>query len=167
MISRRVFATLALAFSSALMLILCHEPHDPIRALLVQLESAAERKDASAILSRLTPDFRCASGASRDDAASLLHRYFSAYETFRLDIYDVAVEREESRAVLRCRVDFCGKTRSFGGLNALLPPSAMYRFDLRLVLMGDRWSVREAHWEELSSSSAPAPASQMATQAKT
>jgi hypothetical protein len=145
--------TLVLVFS--IPLVMCRGNQDPILALLAQLEEEAERRDANAIVARLAPDFRCPAGSSREDAAALLRRYFSAYETVRLEIYDVAIEREESNVILRFRADFSGKALPLRGLSALLPPTAMYRFELRLVPNGDEWKISEADWEVLNASSAP------------
>jgi hypothetical protein len=155
MIMRHGLLLIALALVFAVSQITCRGTQEPILALLARLEAEAEKRDSSAIVSHLSPDFRCSAGPSREDAAALLRRYFSAYETVRLEVYEVVVEREESSAVLRFRVDFSGKAPRLGGLSALLPPSAMYRFELRLVPNGDEWMINEARWEDLGPSSAP------------
>ena len=48
---------------------------------------------------------------------------------------------------MRCVVEFAGRARSLGGLKGLLPPSAVYRFELGVVEEGGAWRVREAAWE--------------------
>jgi hypothetical protein len=127
----------------------CRKSKDPIAALLDRLEAAAEKRDASALASHLAADFRGQHGETRSDAEALLRRYLTSYETVRLEIYDVAITRNDSDAILRFRVDFSGQALKFGGLNALLPPSAMYRFELGLELEGDEWKIARADWEDL------------------
>jgi hypothetical protein len=131
-------------------LVACGGPKDPILKLLADIERAAEAKDAAGIEARLTPDFRGGNGLPRAEVRSMLQRYFLAYEKVALELYEVEVERAEDTARVRFRVDFSGRPLKIGGLGGLLPPEAMYRFDLGLRRTGDVWMVAEADWEELT-----------------
>lgn len=133
----------------------CGGPQDPIQVLLTDLEKAAERRDADAVVRHLAPDFRASGGLARADVGPLLRRYFAAYEKVNLTVYDIAIERGEGTLRARFRVDFDGRPLQLGGLGGFLPPSAMYRFDLGLRLIEDRWLVADAQWEEVT---APAQA---------
>jgi hypothetical protein len=44
-------------------------------------------------------------------------------------------------------VEFSGQARKAFGLEGLLPPSAVYRFDLEVADEGGTWRVRRAAWE--------------------
>jgi hypothetical protein len=63
-----------------------------------------------------------------------------------IDVYGVETEREGTSARVRCVVEFSGKARQAFGLEGLLPPSAVYRFDLDAVDEGGVWRVRGTTW---------------------
>ena len=64
-----------------------------------------------------------------------------------IDVYGVETERDGSAARVRCVVEFSGQARKAFGLEGLLPPSAVYRFDLDVADEGGTWRVRGATWE--------------------
>jgi len=144
-VSGSLLAAIALAVLAA-----CGGPKDPVQALLTDLETAAEHRDAEAVVSHLAPDFRGSGGLLRTDVGPLLRRYFAAYEKVNLHVYDVTIERGEGTVRARFRVDFDGRPLQFGGLGGFLPPSAMYRFDLGLRQIEGRLLVAEAAWEEVA-----------------
>ena len=121
-------------------------PADPVAALLADLEAAAEERDAERFGERLSPDFRSADGLGRPEALAQLRRYFAAYESVALEVYGVETEREGTSARVRCLVEFSGKARQAFGLGGLLPPSAVYRFELDAADEGGVWRVRRATW---------------------
>jgi len=133
----------------------CGAKKDPIESLLADLEEAAEARDAGRIEGHLTPDFVGTGGTRRGDVGPLLRRTFAAYESVNLDVYDVKIERQGESARLGFAVDFNGRTLELRGLAGLLPPSAMFRFDLGLRLAGDDWEVASADWEEVLPQDAP------------
>ena len=125
----------------------CSRPSaDPVQALLGELEAAAEARDAERFAERLAPTFRGAHDLGRPDALALLRRYFAAYESVAIDVYGVEVEREGTTARVQCVVDFSGRARQAFGLAGLLPPSAVYRFDLDVADEDGAWRVRGAKW---------------------
>ena len=121
-------------------------PADPVAALLVELEAAAEARDAARFVERLAPAFRGAHGLGRPEVLAQLKRYFAAYESVAIDVYGVETERDGASARVQCVVDFSGKARQAFGLEGLLPPSAVYRFDLDLAEADGEWRVRGATW---------------------
>jgi hypothetical protein len=125
-------------------------PADPIDELRGELEAAAEARDAERFESRLSEDFEGPRGLTRADAVVTLRRYFAAYESVSLEIYDVEVERETASARVRFVVEFSGRARPLGGLPGLLPPAAVYRFDLGVGDEDGTWRVQTARWERLS-----------------
>jgi hypothetical protein len=122
-------------------------PADPVEALLAELEAAAETRDAERFAGRLAPGFRGAHGLGRADAVVQLKRYFAAYESVSIDVYGVEADREGPAARVLCVVEFSGRARTAFGLEGLLPPSAVYRFDLDVADEGGAWRVRGATWE--------------------
>lgn len=138
----------AALLASLAVLTACGGSRDPIETLLKDLERAAEHRDAEEVVRHLASDFHGTGAIARAEVGPLLRRYFAAYETVNLDVYDVAIERGEGTARLRFRADLDGRPLRVGGLGGLLPPSAMYRFDLHLRLVEGRWLVAEAEWEE-------------------
>ena len=125
-------------------------PSDPVEELLQELEAAAEGRDADRFGARLSQDFRPARGGGRADSLATLRRYFAAYESVGLEVYGVEVDREGEAAQVRLVVEFAGRARQLGGLQGLLPPAAVYRFDLGVAEEEDGvWRVRQADWEQI------------------
>ena len=112
--------------------------------------AAAEDKSAERIRERLADDFRGQNGIGRADAVAAIRRYLAGYEKVDLDVYDVSIQRADGAAEVSFRVEFSGRALSIGGLGGLLPPEALYRFDLRVVDLGGTWKVRNAAWEEVA-----------------
>ena len=132
---------LALACSGA--------PQDPVEELRLELESAAEDRDAERFGARVSESFRGPRGLTRADALASLRRYFAAYESVDLEVYGVEVERDAEAADVRCIVELSGRARQIGGLKGLLPPAAVYRFDLAVAAEDGVWRVQEASWESV------------------
>ena len=122
-------------------------PADPVEALLAELEATAEARDADRFAERLAPAFRGAHGLGRPEALAQLKRTLAAYESVAIDVYGIETERDGSAARVRCVVEFSGQARKAFGLEGLLPPSAVYRFDLDVADEGGAWRVRGATWD--------------------
>ena len=122
-------------------------PADPVAALLGDLESAAEARDADAFAARLSARFRDAHGLDRAQTSEQLKRWFAGYESVALEVYGVEVERASGSARVRCVVEFSGRGRRAFGLEGLLPPAATYRFQLDVADEDGVWRVRGAAYE--------------------
>ena len=122
-------------------------PEDPVEALLAELEGAAEARDADRFAERLSSGFEGLPSIGRPEAVAQVRRYLAAYESVAVDVYGVEAERDGRAARVRCVVEFSGRARRAFGLEGLLPPSAVYRFDLDLVEEDGTWRVRRAAWE--------------------
>jgi hypothetical protein len=131
----------------ALTLGACRSQPDPVLALVEALRAGAEDRDAQAIADRLADDFKGNGSVDKAEATATLHRYFAAYESIHLVVYDVTVTRRtDTEADLGFRAEFNGAARRIGGLDGFLPPSAAFRFDLRLTRRGPDWKVAAAEW---------------------
>jgi hypothetical protein len=122
-------------------------PADPVEALLAELEAAAEARDAERFVERLAPAFQGGPRLDRLETLAQLERYFAAYESVAIEVYGVESERKGGAARVRCVVEFSGAARRAFGLEGLLPPSAVYRFDLDVAEAQGTWHVRGATWE--------------------
>ena len=128
----------------------CGAKEDPVHSLIRGLEEAAEDKSAERIGERLADDFRGQNGMGRADAVATIRRYLAGYETVALEVYDVSIQRADGNADVSLRAEFSGRALSIGGLGGLLPPEALYRFDLHVVDLGGTWKVQRAAWEEVA-----------------
>ncbi len=141
-ISRRAWlATVGMALSCS------RGPADPVQELLDELEAAAEARDADRFGSHLSEGFQGARGLGRGEALATLRKYFAAYESVGLEVYGVEVDGQEATAEVRCVVEFAGRARQLAGLQGLLPPSAVYRFELGVAEEDGTWRVQRAAWE--------------------
>lgn len=127
----------------------CSRERDPVKALLGEIEEAAEARDAEAVLKRLATEFQGQGGLRRVDAGAELRRYFFAYEKIDVTLSDVVAEKEGENTRLRLRADFSGKPKNIGGLEGWLPALSAYRFELTLVGSGSRLLVARASWDRL------------------
>jgi hypothetical protein len=126
-------------------------PDAGARTLVDDLRAAAEDRNADVIGLRLNGDFRGTGGIDRAQALETLKRYFTAYQTLRVDVSDVDITRPSSRiADVRCRVEFRGTAKRVAGMDALLPPTAVYRVDLHVIWpMTPDWMVQTAEWQPI------------------
>jgi hypothetical protein len=147
----------ALALCAVVVSAACGGTRDPVLDLVDGLRQAAEDRDAQAIADRLADDFKGSAGADKAEATATLRRYFAGYESVHLAVYDVVVRgRTENEAEVSFRAEFSGSARRIGGLDGFLPPSAAYRFDLRLVRRGTEWRVVSAEWKPVEPMPSPA-----------
>jgi hypothetical protein len=135
----------------------CQGSPDPVLALVDSLRQGAEDRDAQAIADLLTDDFKGSGGTDKAEATATLRRYFAGYESVHLAVYDVVVRnRTENGAEVSFRAELSGSARRIGGLEGFLPPSAVERFDLRLVRSGAEWKVASAEWKPVEPAPSPA-----------
>jgi hypothetical protein len=127
-----------------------HRSADPVRAMVDDLVDAAEERDADAVLARLSGGFQAQGHLSKPDVAASLRRYFAAYESIDLEVFDMLSEPGDAGGThVRVRVGFTGTAQKAFGLQGLLPPSAVYAFDLDTRDEGGQWRVTRASWEVL------------------
>jgi hypothetical protein len=113
------------------------------------LARAANHRDAPAIVAALSPDFEGSLGMGRSEVDGELRRLFAAYASIDLSVSGIETQPYPDFTLARFRVEFRGAVRRIGGLEGILPPSARYRFELRLVPEGRGFRVASARWEEI------------------
>ena len=153
-----MFAVRRLRLRSAAVLLLaaatlswsCGKRADPVQEAIDAIAKAANARDESALFAHVSPGFQGADGSSFADAQSLVRRAFAAYEILGVTFKDVKIERAEGAARVRFRAEMSGQPRKIGGLDGLLPSSASYDFDLRMVPDGGTWKVAWAQWTRAS-----------------
>lgn len=147
----------ALLLTAALAAGACAKPSgDPIRALVDEVAAAAEDRDADAVAARLSDTVVGQHGLAKADIVAALRRYFAAYESIDLEVFDVVPETGDGVTRVRTRVGFTGTAQKAFGLQGLLPPSAVYAFDFDAREEGGVWRVTRASWE-LAQAPSPAP----------
>ncbi len=124
-------------------------PRDPVTECLGGAVAAAEKRDADAVLARVSASFRDAGGGDKAEAAALVRRSLAAYESISLSLEGLAVERGEAAAHARFRVRMSGKPRAVAGLEGLLPRASRWSFDVRLEAERDGWKITNASWTRL------------------
>jgi hypothetical protein len=132
----------------------CGPTGDPVHASLDAMVKAANARDAGALFDHVAANFEAADGSGLADAKATVGRYFAAYEILDVSIRDVRIERSESAARVRLKAQMSGQPRRIGGLEGIIPSSAAYDFDLRLVSDDGKWKVAWAQWNP-SGASAP------------
>ena len=142
---RMLFSAFALAVAAATLC--CGEKGDPVRASLDRMVKAAHERDAGAFMDNVAADFSAAEGMNRAEALLTVRRYFAAYAILDVTLRDVTIERAENAARARFTAELSGQPRKIGGLDAILPRSSAWKFELRLVPDGSRWKVAWASWE--------------------
>jgi len=149
--SRRAWLT-ALALAPA-----CRRaPADPVQALLAEGEAAAEARDADRFGALLSRSFRSRQGMDRGAVLAELRRLFALYQTVGVTLYGVEQAREEGGPLdVRCVVEFSGEAKKIGALQGLLPPSAVYRFELTLAEEEGVLRISRARWEPVEPSPLP------------
>lgn len=141
--------TLALALLLLLGMAGCRKHGDPVRESLDDLAHAAEKRNASAALELIAPDYQ--GSGSRADVEADLRRYLAAYESLSVKLSDLKIERGPDAARVTFRADLSGTPRKLGGLDGLLPRSAAYRFEVNMAVYDGRWKIYKASWRGASS----------------
>ena len=121
---------------------------DPVSILLQDLEKTAEARDIDTFEKRLASTFTANDQIGREESIATLRRYFMAYERITLDLTNV--DRAKSGNRITFQVSFSGNANEAFNLQNLLPSTAVYHFDLRLVQDGNTLKVRKAYWKEVS-----------------
>ena len=140
-----LFSLFALAVASAALC--CGEKGDPVKASLDRIVKAVHARDPGDFMDNVAADFSAAEGMTRAEALQTLKRYFAAYAILDVTLRDVAIERAENAARARFTAELSGQPRKIGGLDAILPRSSTWKFELRLAPDGSRWKIAWASWE--------------------
>jgi hypothetical protein len=121
------------------------DPEAEIRALLAEVEEAAEARDHGFFADVLAASYRDAQGNDREQALRAVRGYFIANQRVEIvsRIDEVALEgADAARAVVHAGMLGRRAGASLaGGLDADL-----YRFELELVKDGGNWRIIGARW---------------------
>lgn len=125
----------------------CGEKGDPVKGSLDRIVRSVHARDAQAFMDNVAEDFSADGGMTRAEALQTVKRYFAAYAILDVTLRDVMIERAENAARARFTAVLEGQPQKIGGLDAILPRSSTWKFDLRLKLEGSRWKIAWASWE--------------------
>ena len=131
-----------------LLTIMACSSKDPLSLLLEDLEEATEARDIDLFEKRLASSFTANDEINREEALAQLRRYFLAYERITVDVTNV--ERSKTGTQVSFDVSFSGNVNEAFKLQNLLPSTASYQFNLRLVQEKGTLKVQRAFWNELS-----------------
>lgn len=120
-------------------------PEAALRAWVEAMELAAEDKDRSAMLDRISPNYADARGNSRKDIGDALLMYFLRQQRIEIltSIDEITVHADTAARVL-LTAGMAGTDTSGMGISA-----DAYIFDLELELAGDDWLLIGSRWGEL------------------
>jgi hypothetical protein len=141
--------SLLLVLSSLVVLSACRKHADPVRSALDAVVAAAEKRDAGAILKRISADYRDSQDNGRAELEGTVRRYLFAYDTLSVALADVKIERSANEALASFRADLSGTPTKVGGLDAWFPRSSAWRFEVRLVEEKGEWRFVWASWTRL------------------
>ena len=115
---------------------------------MAELEEAAEARDAEVFEKRLASGFSGNNGIGREETLAMIRRYFAAYETIHLDVMNV--DSAEAANRVKFHVSFSGKGKAAFDLQNLLPSTASYDFELRLMQEDGLLKLKKAFWRNTS-----------------
>ena len=120
-------------------------PEEQVRAWLAAVEEAAESKQRSEIMSRISEAYGDARGNNRDDIEKLLRVYYLRSEKvgFVTKIDELSIVGDTAANVM-LTVAMAGTYQSKLGFRA-----DAYQFELELEADGDDWKLISARWGEL------------------
>ena len=122
---------------------------DPVDLLLEELEEATENRDVDAFTKKVTSDFTANDQIGREEALTMLRRYFLAYERITIDVTNV--ERLKTGTRVNFDVSFSGNVNEAFQLQNIIPSTAAYHFDLRLAQEDEQLKIQKAYWKEIPS----------------
>ena len=126
----------------------CGDPQSPeqqVRAVIDQMEMAAESRDVGDVVGLLSPGYRDAFANDREEAGQRVRGYFVLNQSIHLltRIQDITFPSEdEARASVL--VGMVG--RDADAANAWQLAADLYEFDLALLREDGEWKVSWAEW---------------------
>lgn len=124
-------------------------PEQQVRAVLGQMETAAEARDVSELMEHISEDYRDSNGLGPQEAARYVRGYFIANQSIHLltRIEDITFPmRDEAR--VKVLVGMVGREADAANDSSDLGDLAadIYEFKVALRLEDERWKVSFAEW---------------------
>lgn len=135
------------AFLIGVLLVAACGNEDPVRHTISAVTDAAEDRDAAEVMKYLSADFTGGNGG-RAEAEAALKQYFFGYRTIDITVTDLQTDQSASSGAATFRVNFIGVPKTIGGLDQILPRSAVYRFDTQLSKRDGKWQITSAQWQQ-------------------
>lgn len=121
------------------------EPEAELRAWVAAMETAAEDRDRSAMLDRISERYADARGNHREDIGDMLRLYFLRRQTIAIvSSIDEITVYDGTAAKVSLTAGMAGNEAGLSGLRA-----DAYRFDLELENTEGQWLLIGARWGEL------------------
>ncbi len=120
-------------------------PEQQVRAVIDEIEAAAEARDVGDVMEHVSNQYRNADGQSRDEISRYVHGYFIANQSIRLltrvEQIDFPSQEEAKAKVL---VGMIGREAQTGADWNLV--ADLYEFDVVFIREGDGWKATYAEW---------------------
>lgn len=145
---RFISLSISLSFWAALGLIAgCGadaSPEQQVRAVIEQMEAAAESRDVGGLLEHISENYRDGEGRGRAEALQSARVYFIANQSIHLLTRIESVEfPAQDEARLKVQMGMAGRGAQAGALDV---NADLYDFDVALTREDGEWKVSYADW---------------------
>jgi hypothetical protein len=147
-------AKILLPVSLAVSLVACRtapsSPEDDIRALISEMERAAEDKDIARLKEAISDRYSDPEGRNKNILKGFLARYLLQHRSVHLLVrVDFVNVKDPAAAAARLLVAMAGRDIEDVGILPTLRAD-LYLVDVELAREGDGWRVTSAAWEQAS-----------------
>jgi hypothetical protein len=147
-VSRKLAAAFLLLISISLLFVSCRQKTETeiIAAMMADMATRAEKRDAAGLIANLADDFRDFEGRDRKQIVTMIEEYFSRFRGIVIHVLASRIVSEDARnASVETDVSLSsGAGQAFRKLIRFSGEN--YRFQSRLRKNG-RWLITEAKWE--------------------
>jgi hypothetical protein len=144
---RIILPSFLIAATALVVLSACSDdasPEQQVRAVIGQMEVAAEERDVGAFMEHISENFRDRQGQDRSEAARSARGYFIANQSIHLLTHIEALEFPSAdEARVKVKVGMAGRGEQPGATDL---SADLYDFDVGLVREGGDWKVSYADW---------------------
>jgi hypothetical protein len=119
-------------------------PEQKVRAVIEQMEVAAEQRDVGAFMEHISENYRDREGQGRSEAARYARGYFIANQSIHLLTRIETLEFPSAdEARLKVKVGMAGREAQAGAASL---SADLHDFDVGLVREAGEWKVSYANW---------------------
>jgi hypothetical protein len=134
------------AVVAALLLAACAK-RDDVKAPILRIAEAVEKKDANAVADWLTRDYHDAEHENAQAVVARVRQLAGAYAHLKIDVSRMKVDDLGASRRARFRAELSGTPKNVPGLEGFLPRKSAWDFEASLVYEGGRWRIATASWK--------------------
>jgi hypothetical protein len=134
--------------AAAVALLLCagcagkDDPKEPI----VKAAKAVEDRDAEAVARWLAPSYHDAEHENPQAVVLHVRQILAGYDRLSISIRQLEVEDLGGSRRARFRAELSGTPKNVPGLEAILPRSSAWDFEVSIVSVEGKWKIASASW---------------------